>query len=77
MRQRDMGYEGATVWIQYSEKTRERERERERLRERQTDRQNKREREMMMGQNEPFILNASHILGWTFVDTAGSIKSRG
>ena len=75
MRQRDMGYEGATVWIQYSEKTRERERERERLRERQTDRT--REREMMMGQNEPFILNASHILGWTFVDTAGSIKSRG
>ena len=40
MRQRDMGYEGATVWIQYSEKTRERERERERLRERQTDRLN-------------------------------------
>ena len=71
MRQRDMGYEGATVWIQYSEKTREREIKRER----QTEQE--REREMMMGQNEPFILNASHILGWTFVDTAGSIKSRG
>ena len=36
MRQRDMGYEGATVWIQYQRKPE---------RDRQTDRQNKRERD--------------------------------
>ena len=38
MRQRDMGYEGATVWIQYSEKTREREIKRERQTERERER---------------------------------------
>ena len=38
MRQRDMGYEGATVWIQYSEKTREREIKRERETEQERER---------------------------------------